>query len=262
MPVKNISENSYGRKILLVLVGILLVYGIVFLGTLIRNNLEKFYFIGKADRSERIILVEAQGKVRVSPDVAITTMGMTSEAVTVAEAQKKNTDVMNKLIEKLKVLGIEAKDIQTASYNVYPQYNYTDKDGQVLKGYQVSQSVTIKIRNLDNATKVLSLAGEVGANNVSGISFIIDDREKYKEQAREIAIEKVQTKIINLSRVLGVRVVGVVSYNEYEGSGYQPEYAANMVVKSEMGGMGGAAPAIEPGNTDVTLNVNVTFEIR
>ena len=257
--MRNMRNMDFGRKILATLLGILMVYGTVFLASLIRNNLQKFNYIGKADTPEHVISVESQGKVTVVPDIAVTNMGMTAEAPTVAEAQAKNTDTMNKLIEKLKGLGIESKDIQTANYNVYPQYNYTEAAGQVLKGYQVSQNVSIKIRNLQNANKVLALAGEVGLNNVSGINFTIDDRDVYKAQAREIAIKKVHEKAEALSKALGVRVVGIVSYSEYEGTPNDyPLYKSNVMAESATG----ATPSIEPGSTDVILSVNVTYEIQ
>lgn len=266
MPVKPKSDlpevplsQSYGVKILFTVLVILLVYGVVFLGTLIRNNMEKFYYIGHAEKSERTMVIDAQGKVTIKPDIAVTTMGMVAEAPTVAEAQKKNTDVMNKLIEKLKGLGIEAKDIQTVNYNVYPQYDYTQTDGQKLKGYQVSQNVTVKIRNLDNANKVLALAGEVGANNVSGLSFTVDDREVFKNQALEQALQKVHQKALIRSRALGVQLVGVMSYNEYEGD--QPTGYGGPMVKA-MDSMAGAVPSVESGSTEITMNVTVTYEIR
>lgn len=265
MPVKSQPElpksspfQTYGGKILVTVLIIFMVYAVVFLGTLIRNNMQKFYSIGRAEKSERTMVIEAQGKVTIKPDIAVTSMGMVSEAATVAEAQKKNTEVMNKLIEKLKELSIEAKDIQTVNYNVYPQYDYTQAEGQKLKGYQVSQNVTVKIRNLDNANKVLALAGEVGANNVSGLSFTVDDRDLYKNQALEQALQKVHQKALVRSRALGVRVVGVMSYSEYEGE--QGGYGGP-VAKSVEQSLG-ANPAVESGSTEVVMNVTVTYEIR
>ncbi|HOX60662.1 MAG TPA: SIMPL domain-containing protein [Candidatus Magasanikbacteria bacterium] len=254
------ETRPYGRTILLVLLGILMVYLIIFVGSLIRNNLQKFYFIGRADRAERTITVQGMGKVTAKPDVAVTTMGMVASAKTVAEAQAKNTETMNKLILRLKELGVDSKDIQTTNYNIYPQYDYTPERGQTLRGYEVSQSVTVKVRDLDKANDVLGLAGEVGANNVSGLQFIIDDADKFKEEARGLALEKVWSKADALTKELGVSVVGVVSYDEYDGGTSYPMYA-----KSDMAvGMGGgmAAPTIESGSTDVVVNANVTFEIR
>lgn len=259
--MRHLKNMDFGRKLLAALAGIFLVYAIVFVGTLIRNNLQKYYFIGKPVPVEHTLSVDGQGKITVIPDIAMTSMGMVAEAPTVAEAQQKNTETMNKLISRLKDLGIDAKDIQTANYNVYPQYNYTEKDGQTLKGYQVSQNVSVKIRNLQNSQKVLALAGEVGANSVSGITFTIDDRDVYKAQAREIAIKKVHDKARSLSSALGVNIVGIVNYNEYEaGQNEYPLYKSNVMADSAQASV--PAPSIEPGSTDVILNVSVTYQIQ
>jgi len=257
------SHANFGRRLLLTLFGILLAYGIVFLGTLIRNNVQKYYFIGQADRTERTIMVQGVGKVTVKPDIAMISMGMTADGKTVAEAQQKNTDGMNALLTKVKALGVDAKDIQTTNYNIYPQYDYTADKGQVLKGYQVSQSVDVKIRDLTKANQVLALSGEVGANNVGGVQFTIDDREVYKTQARELAMKQIAEKARALSQALGVKLVNVVSYDEYENNGNVPYSAMKMLDSSTgVGGPEAAAPQIETGTNDVVLNVNVGFEIR
>lgn len=271
MPVTKQTSNGQGpwhhhadmphfaKRIMWTLVGILLAYMIVFFGTLIRNNIETFNYIGRADRQERTLTIEGQGKAVATPDVAMTTMGMIAEGKTVAEAQEKNTKVMNALIEKLKALGIAEKDIRTANYNIYPQYNYTQDKGQQLIGYQVQQQVTVKIRDLAKANRVLALAGEVGANNVSGLAFTIDDRETYKAQARALALEKVSEKARALSKALGVRLGAVIAYNEYEGG--EPPVFKTYAVEGR-GGAAAPAPDIEPGSTDVMMNVQVTFEMR
>lgn len=249
-------------KILWVLVGILVVYSIVFLGTLIRNNLKKFDTIGRADRNERTIVVDGQGKVTVTPDIAMVNLGTISEGKTVAEAQQKNTEIMNKLTVKLKGLGIDASDIQTANYNIYPKYDYTD-GGQKLTGYQVNQDLSVKIRKVSLANQVIAEAGEAGANNVGGLQFTIDDREAYKAQARELALKKVSDKARALSRALGVDLVGVVSYSEYEGgAGNDVIYGMGGSVMSQKGMEGAIAPDIQTGSSEVTMNVNVVFEIR
>ena len=250
------------KKLFITLLGILLVYVIVLVGSMIRNNLEKYYFIGQAEKMERTITVEAEGKVTATPDIAVTTMGMVSEGATVAEAQEKNTLVMNDLTAKLKNLGIVEDDLQTMNYNIYPRYDYTEEDGRMLIGYEVNQSLKVKIRNLDIANDVLTLAGEVGANNVSGLDFTIDDDEVYKAAAREKALEKVAEKTKVLAQSLGLEVVKVVSYDEYEsGNNGMPVYKA---YAESTYGMGGGLPAtdVQAGSTDVMMNVAVTFEIR
>ncbi len=249
-----------GKKILGTFVGILIVYLIVFFGVLIRNEMRKYDFIGQADKPERTIRVEAEGKVSVKPDIAMTTMGMTTEAATVAEAQQKNTEVVNTLVNRIKELGIDAADIQTQDYTVYPAYNYpTDGSKPELRGYTISQNVAIKIRDLTKANEVLGLAGEVGATNVSGLEFTIDDKDAYLEAARAEALKKVSQKAAALSSKLGLRLSGIVSYDEYEASN-ESYYGAKMYdVSIESAGN---APQIEVGTNDVVLHVGVTFELK
>ncbi|MFH0857396.1 MAG: SIMPL domain-containing protein [Candidatus Magasanikbacteria bacterium] len=253
---------EFGKKILWTLFGIMVAYSIVLLGTLIRNNLQEYNYIGKADKAERTILISAEGKSTVVPDIGETTIGFEAEAKTVTEAQEKNTKVMNSLIEKLKALGIDEKDIQTANYNVYPQYDYLEKEGRVLRGYMVSQNVQVKIRDLDMADKVFALAGEVGANQVGGLNFTIDERDAYIAEARQKAMVKIEEKARMLADSLGIQLGKVLSYDEYESGGAVPMYKA--YAEDMVYGMGGgvAAPTIEAGSTEVVLNVNVTFEIK
>lgn len=254
---KQSTEYDFGKKILLTLLGVLLAYATVFLGTLIRNNLKDYYHIGQADKLQRTIRVEATGTVTAQPDIAVTTIGMIAEGDTVGEAQQKNTSVMNALIERLKEMNIAAEDIQTANYNIYPRYQYSEEDGRLLDGYEVSQSVTVKIRDLSNANAVLALAGDVGANSVSGLDFTIDDREVYLAQARDEALGRIAKKARTLAQSLGVRVVSVVSYDEFPAQ-EQPLYARSLSLE----GFGGVAPQVESGSMDVSVNASVVFEIR
>ncbi|PIZ95897.1 MAG: hypothetical protein COX81_00165 [Candidatus Magasanikbacteria bacterium CG_4_10_14_0_2_um_filter_37_12] len=258
--VKSIFYGSdFARKIFLTLFGIFIVYLIFLLGTMIRNNIEQYYHIGFADRQERTITLDAQAKVTANPDIAITNIGMLADGATVVEAQEKNTTVMNKLITKLGEMGINKEDIQTNNYDIYPQYNYTEVDGRVLEGYEVSQSVEIKIRDLDKANDILALAGEIGVNSVSGLQFTIDDREVYRTEARNQALQKVYQKARELSHSLGVELVSVVSYNEYEVGG---DLGNQPIMDRTYSVGGGTPPEIEAGSMDILMNVGVTFEIR
>lgn len=251
---------SFGKKIILTLFGIFLTYSIVLFGSLIRNNLQKYQFIGKADAMEHMITVEAEGKVTAVPNVATVSMGLILPGATVAEAQQKSTDTINLLISKLKKLGIDKVDIQTKNYNIYPRVKYTQKKGETPDGYEVNQNVVVKIRDLTKASQVLALAGDVGANSVQGVQFTIDDPDVYRTQARDLALQKVGAKVRRLSQTLGVRIVGVVSFNEYEpGPG-------NIGPSYDRGGIGGATamaePQIESGNNDIVMHVSVTYQIQ
>lgn len=249
--------GTFARRIFLTLLAILLVYVIFLLGTLIRNNIQQYPFIGQAEKDERTLLVSGEGTVTVAPDVAITTVGMISRGETVADAQQQNNTVMNALIQKVKELGVAEADIQTANYNIYPVYDYTQQ-GQVPRGFEVSQSVTLKIRDIENASNILAAAGEAGANNVGGLQFTIDDREVYRAEARALALEQVAEKARSLAQSLGVQLGEVVAYEEYETGGdyYTGSYDRPV-------GLGGEnAPAVESGSTDVKMVVNIRFEMK
>lgn len=252
--------EDIGRKIMLTLIAILVAYGVVFLGALIRNELREYYTIGYADKMERTISLDAVGKAEVIPDIAMTTLGMVARGETVESAQEQNTLVMNTLLERLKALGIEDADIQTTNYNIYPTYSLSEVEGQVQNGYEVSQSVIVKIRNIESANDVLALAGEVGANSVSGLRFTIDDTEVYKSEARKDALKQIDEKARQLKQMLGVDVVSVISYHEYEGAGYGPiAYERNFATDDLSIG---SSPEIEAGTEEVLLNVSIMFEIR
>jgi len=252
--------GNNARKIFLTLLGILLVYVIVWMATLIRNNMVSYDRIGEADRPERSITISADAKVTAAPDIAMTSIGMISRGKTVAEAQQENTKVMNVLIEKMGGLGIAADDIQTTNYNIYPQYTYSETGVQTLSGYEVNQMVQVKIRDVQKANQVLAAAGEVGANNVGGLQFTIDNKDVYLAEAREKALQNVSDKKGALEKSLGLRLGSVISY--YESEGGNNGYAGYDKAMSAESAMGGAAPTIQSGSMDVVMNINVTYEVR
>lgn len=252
--------GDFGKKIIMTLVGVLLVYGIFYLGTLVRSNIKKYEFIGKADRMERSVLVSGIGKVTGSNDIAMTTIGYSNTDKDIAKAQLDNKKVMDQVFTELQTLGIADKDLQS-NYTVYPDYNYTQDKGQELKGYKVSNQITIKIRDLSKIPAVLGLAGKYGATEVGGLSFTIDDPENLKAQARDKALADAQIKAVKLANALGVRLVAVLNYNEYEAG---PDfYAMKSSVPIGMGAAeGGGAPSdVASGSKDVIMNVNISYEI-
>lgn len=277
MPVKKIKEpasqdivlNKHHRsifaeftfKIIITLIIIVLVYTAVFLATLIRNNIKEFYYIGKADKFERNINLEAEGKVSITPDIATITIGMESVGDTVEQAQNENTRVMNNILGRLENYGVKKEDIQTVNYNVSPRYNYTEEEGRVLDGYGVVQELKIKIRDVSKAGDVVALAGKSGANIVSNLSFEVEDIEKYKKQAREEAMRKILVKAKDLHESLGIDFISVASYNEYENQSIR----AFPAFETRVLGVGGGpvpTPNIESGTQDLILNVNIVFEIK
>ncbi len=249
---------DFVKKIMMTLAGVLLAYLIFYVGTLIHNSMRAYEFIGQADRMERTITVSGYGKVTGSNDIAMTTIGYSFVDKDVKKAQTETTKVMNQVMGDLKKMNIADQDLQS-DFSIYPEYNYSPDKGQELKGYRVTQNVTIKIRDLSKITDVLGLAGKYGANQVNGLSFTIDDKEALKTQAREKALADAKLKAIRLGASLGVRVVSVVSYNEYESGGSPMLLKANYM--SSDAGSVPAPESIAAGSNDVIMNVNVVYEI-
>jgi len=249
-----------GKKILMALVGVLLVYLICYIGSLARNDLKKYNFIGKADKQEHTIVVNGYGKVTGQNDIAMTTIGYSNTDKDVAKAQETNKKVMDQIMSELKNMGVAEKDMQS-NYSIYPDYNYNPQKGQELIGYRVSNQITVKIRDLSKIPNILGLAGKYGATEVGGLTFTIDDPENLKAQAREKAMADAKSKAQRLSASLGVTLGDVVSYSEYEGADYSaPMY--NKYMGAEGGGISSAAPAVvAAGSNDVIMNNSIVFDI-
>jgi uncharacterized protein YggE len=250
--------HRFGKKIIMTFVGILLVYTVFYLGTLIRKNMKEYNYIGKADRMERSVTINGFGKVTGNNDIAVTSIGFSNTNKDVAQAQMDNNKVMDQVYAELKTLGVAEKDLES-NYTIYPDYNYTQDKGQELKGYRVSNSVTVKIRDLSKIGSVLALAGKYGATEVGGLSFTIDDPENLKVEARDKALADARAKALDLARTLGVRLGSVISYYENEAQG--GEYYPVMYDKvSNMSASVAPAP-ITSGSKDVSMNVSIVYEI-
>ena len=239
------------------LVAIILV---VYLGALTRNAWRQNAFIGRASVAPYTIMISGEGKVTALPDVAVLTLGTQTERRTVADAQRENTTAMNQLRERLKTLQIPAADITTSQYSVYPQYDWNE-GRQSLRGYQVTQQLTVKIRDFEKISPVLATVGELSLNQVGGLSFAIDDPEQYRQEARLKALEQAKQKAVALAAAAKVRLGRIVSFSEGVSGGYPPIYAKEAAYG--MGGGGSApAPMVEPGSQDIVVSVTVGYELE
>jgi len=226
----------------------------VFIVTAFSNNIREADYIGKAPTEAGVITVAGEAKVVGTPDIAVVNVGMVTEGDNVSEVQTENSEKMNNLIAEIKKLGIDAADIQTTDYRVYPNYNYDDGTRE-LAGYSVSQNIEVKIRDVSKISSVLGVAGQSGANQVSGVDFRIDDPAELEAQARSEAIDDAKEKAENIAKDLGVRLGDIVSFNESSPQSYKyAEYA--------MDAIGGGAPDVEPGTLDVTSQINIVYEIK
>ena|SRR3989344_177805 len=243
----------------------------IFLLVLTISSLKAYHYIGSGVAASNTITVSGDGEVFAVPDTATFSVTVQEEAKEVKVAQEAATKKNNDIIAYLKSQGVAEKDIQTTDYSLYPQYDYTNAvcsgnycppGKQVLRGFQVSQTLTIKVRDTQKAGDLLAGVGSKGASSVSGLSFTIDDQDKLDAEARDKAIAKAKAKAEALADALGVNIVRVVGFSE---GGDSPMYYAKTMAL----GMGGAtdaalppSPEISVGQNKITSNVTITYEIR
>lgn len=237
-------------------------------------ELKGIRFIGSGVTATNTITVSGEGEVFAVPDTATFSVTVQEEAKDVKTAQTAATKKNNDIVSYLKTAGVDSKDIQTSDYNVYPQYDYSQgicRDGycppgkQTLRGYQVSQTLTVKVRDTDKAGDLLSGVGSLGASQVSGLNFTLgeDDQRAKEAEARGKAIENAREKAEVLAKQLGVEVVRVVGFTE--GGGYGGVYYAKAEMAMAADGRGGAmppSPELPVGQNKITSNVSVTYEIQ
>lgn len=228
----------------------------IYLALLGRNTWKYYDYIGKSDEFPRTMSLSGEGKVYAIPDIATVSLGLTIKNKTVSEAQAENTKKINKLHEELKKFNIPKEDISTTQYSVYPNY-YWAKDKQILEGYNVHQTLEVKIRDFDIAPKVLELIGKLELNQVGGLNFIVEDVEKYKQDARIQAVKNVQEKARAIAQEAGVKLGKIVSFQE-DSAPILPIYKS---YASEVGGFGGDAPVVEGGSREIRIRVEISYEV-
>ncbi len=209
----------------------------------------------------KTINISAEGKVTVSPDIAKLSFSVVSEGANPKLLAENNNKKMNAAIDFAKSQGIEEKDIKTTEYNLSPRYEYNEKTKKTfISGYTLTQTVLVKVRDLAKTAEVLGGLPALGINQISSISFDIDEPEKYLSEARNQAFDKAKEKAKAMAEKNDVKLVRVINFYEY-----QPiTYYGQTKMASGMGGAEAApvVPQIQPGSQEVTIQVSVTYEIK
>jgi len=203
-------------------------------------------------RGPGTIMIEGHGEVSGTPDTAYITSGVTTQGATADEALAANTKAMTDLIATLKSAGIEDRDIQTSGFSVNPNYVYTDQrdaNGYTLppkiNGYQVYNTVTVRVRQIASLGAILDKSVTVGANTINGITFDVADPTRLYEEARLYADEA----RLDLGKIRSI--------TETQNYGQpQPYMMRDMAVSAE------AAPVpVQAGEMSFAINVQVTWEL-
>jgi len=248
-------DNKSCIAVFLTILGIFLVALIISTGLDIQSKMQE---------TENSITVSDTGTIYAKPDLAVATASVISEDVTVAAALSANAKKMNAVIAAVKAEGVEENDLKTTSFNISPRYEWRDQTyyysgERVLVGYEVTQSLEIKIRDLEKVGAIIQKATDEGANEISNLQFTIDEQDELKKQAREQAIAKAKSKAEELAKELGLRLVEISSFSE---TGVTPYYYGLEKASSAIGMGGEAAPEIQTGENKIEVTVYITYKIK
>jgi len=240
---------------------ILSLAGMIVLGAVVSLA---FYFPNRLNNEDRFS-VTGSGTVYAKADIANLTVGLKTEVrKTAAQVTKENSEKMNEIIAAVKELGVDEKDIKTTDYRLSPVYTWIEKEGQRLLGYEVSQNIALKIRDLDKISDIIAKTTEKGANQIGNINFTIDDEYELKNEARRLAIEKAKEKAEAIAKESGMKLGKIKSVHE---NSYQPIYDYSnaykeMRLESYDQAAGMVAPSIEAGQNEVRVEITLIYEVK
>ncbi|MEO7814975.1 MAG: SIMPL domain-containing protein [Sphingomicrobium sp.] len=202
--------------------------------------------------------ISATGTVSRVPDLAIISAGVVTKSTTATGAISDNAARMERVRAALRRAGIADKDIQTSSISLNPDYRYENNQPPVLTGYQASNNVSVKFRDIRNSGKILDALVAEGANQINGPSLTIDKPESAYDEARVKAIAAGRARAELYARALGMRVVKLVSVSEGGGNYQRPPMPMAMMAKAERS----ADTSIDPGSQDLEVSLAMSFELQ
>jgi uncharacterized protein len=201
--------------------------------------------------TEKLVTVTGEATVAVAPDAAMIRIGVSSQDKTAREASDANSKQMTAVLAAIKSNNIAERDIQTSRLSLQPQYDPNKSGTARLTGFQATNQVTVRIRDIGNLAAVLDSAISAGANEMSGIEFIVSEQSKLLDRARDDAIADAHRKAERYAKAAGSRLGHVVAISE-EGSAPPPR---------PMQALRAGAVPISPGEQTLRAAVTVSYEL-
>ena len=249
------------RKNIIFIASLVLVAAIASVGLLAVNG-RAFAQTGTSTTEEksnpRILTVTGNGKAFLTPDIVYIYIGVHTEGSDAAEAVAGNTTQSDKVIAALRGLNIDAKDIQTTNFSIYPQQQF-DQTGKVTGTiYVVDNTVYVTLRDMAKVGDTLDAVIAAGANSINGIQYDAADKSKALTEARKAAVADARLQAGELAEAAGIELGEIQTIGTFGGSTPIPFYDAKGI-----GGAGMAASvSVSPGQLVVSVDVNMSFEIK
>jgi uncharacterized protein YggE len=204
-----------------------------------------------------VVELTVNESVEAEPDIVTIGAGVTTQAPTAVEAMRSNAQAMNSVVERIKALGVPERDIQTTGINLGAMYDYDQtRQRQVFRGYQASNRVSVKLRDIDRTGEALDALVAAGATDLSGPDWSIDDDTAARAQARRQAMETARAQALDYARGAGYADVRLLEISETIAP--QPPMPYLRAVRAEAAD---AATPVQPGLVQAGVTVRVVYEM-
>lgn len=206
-----------------------------------------------------VVELTVMERVEADPDLVTVGAGVTTDAPTAVEAMRQNSAEMRKVVDRIKSLGVPERDIQTTGINLGARYDYDQQtQRQVFRGYQASNRVSVKLREIDETGEVLDALVVAGATDISGPDFSLENDTAAKAQARQSAMQRAQTQAMEYARLAGYSGLRLLEVNETM-TDYAPPRPMMRQAMAE--GAADASAPVQPGLVSTAVNVTVKYEM-
>ncbi|MEM9938615.1 MAG: SIMPL domain-containing protein [Pseudomonadota bacterium] len=208
---------------------------------------------------ETTLSISATGEVQREPDIAFIMAGVTTEAETASEAMQANASAMTGVFEALDAANIARRDMQTSNFSLQPRYDYSNRSSgssPQLTGYQATNQLTVKVRELETLGETMDALVEAGGNTFSGLRFGLEDERSARDEARGIAMRDAIARAELYADASGYSVARIVTISE--SGGMRPQPIMMQAARSEMA----ASTPVATGEVGYSVTVNVVFELR
>ncbi|WP_342563798.1 SIMPL domain-containing protein [Paenibacillus sp. FSL R7-0345] len=221
---------------------------------------EKAYAAEEITRN--IVSVTGKGELSIKPDIVYLSIGVNTTAGTAQEAQKDNGAKIAKITALLKTTwGISDKDIQSTQFSVQPNYAYTEKDGQQVKGYIAQHTLQVAYRDLTKVGALLDAASAAGANNIGSAQFAIEDPSAFEAQVIEKAMANADVKAAAIAKAAKRSLGQVVTVTQND-NGNNPVYYMENAAMSKAAADTAGGTSVEPGEVKVSTQLSVVYELK
>jgi uncharacterized protein YggE len=202
--------------------------------------------------------IVAEGEVTRAPDVVSISAGVVTQSARASDAMAENARRMAATVTALRKAGVADRDIRTSAINLSPQYRYGENVPPTITGYQASNQVEVRFRDVSRAGSVLDALVAVGANQINGPTFGLDKPEEALDEARGKAVQTARARAELYAKAAGLRVKRIVAISE--GGGFAPQ--PPIVVQSMRAKAVASDTPIEPGEQKLNVTVSVSFELE